>query len=163
MSLALFLGRQGRLNDALDLIAPIWAQASNTDTISTACLELLASSPRPTTALQYDRVAGWLEHAIKEKKGSALLVFNLANVAREQMRHDEARALYKDVTRQAPLGALSPQIVKRLLALSYNNSAWLMTLSGGQGQDALADVNRASSCWAPRPICWTHEASSTSA
>jgi cellulose synthase operon protein C len=143
LALALFLGRQGRIDEALELVAPVWDQTPNADIVSAACLELIASPGKPPTPLQYDQIAGWMERAIKEKKGSVVVEFNLASVRSEQLRYDEARAIYAKVIKQAPESALAPQVINKLLGLSYNNLAWLTTLSGAQGRDALADVNRA--------------------
>ncbi len=150
MALALFLGRQRRVNEALDLLAPVWAQSRDADVISTACLDVLSSSGQPSTPLQFERVAGWLQQAIKEKKGSAVLNFNLANVRSEQSRYDEATKIYEDVIKQAPGSALARPAVNRLLALSYNNVAWLTALQGGHGTDALANVNRAIELMGPQ-------------
>ena len=49
----------------------------------------------------------------------------------------------------------------KVLAMSYNNLAWLTALKDGQGKDALANVNRAIELAGPRPTFSTLEASST--
>jgi cellulose synthase operon protein C len=150
ITLALFLGRRAHVDEALNLLAPLWAQDRETDAVALACLEVLSSADKMTNSLHFDRVAGWLEQAIKQKKGSAILAFNLANVRSEQMRYDEASALYENVIKQAPGSALTPPAINRLLALSYNNLAWLTTLKGGGGRDPMADVNRAIELMGPQ-------------
>ena len=143
VALALFLGRRGRMREALDVVAPLWAHGIDADKLSAACLDVLSSSEKRADSSQFDRIAGWLETAIKEKKGTPLLVFNLASIRSEQMRYDDARSLYQSVIKQAPGSALTPTIVNRLLAMAYNNMAWLTALKGGEGRGALADVNHA--------------------
>ena len=72
-----------------------------------------------------------------------MLVFNLAGIRSEQRRYEEARELYQSVVKQAPGSALAPILVNRLLAMAYNNMAWLTALKGGEGRGALAEINRA--------------------
>jgi tetratricopeptide (TPR) repeat protein len=141
--LAGFLGRHGRLSEALDVLAPLWTQSRDVDTLSAACLEVLSSSDKRADPLQVDRIAGWLEDAVKQKKGSPLLLFNLANVRSDQTRYDESRELYQSVINQASSSSLTPSAINRLIALSCNNSAWLTAVKGGEGKSALAEINRA--------------------
>ena len=73
LTLALFLGRRGRVKDALDVFEPLWAQTANAEAVAAACLDVLASFENPPDPAQFDRVTGWLEQAIKQKKDSAVL------------------------------------------------------------------------------------------
>jgi cellulose synthase operon protein C len=142
-SLAGFLGRQGRVGEALDVLAPRWAQGRDVDAISAACLEVLSSSGKRADPLQIDRIAGWFEDAIKQKKSTPMLLFNLANVRSDQMRYDESRELYQSVINHPSSSSLAPTPMNRLIALACNNSAWLTAVKGGEGKIALAEVNRA--------------------
>ena len=108
LSLAGFLGRQGRVSEALDVLAPRWAQSRDADTLSAACLEVLTSSGKRADPVQIDRIAGWFEDAIKQKKGTPLLLFNLANVRSDQLHYDESRELYQSVIKQASTSSLAP-------------------------------------------------------
>ena len=65
---ALFLGRHGQVKDALDLCEPLWANPENVETVAAACVEVITSSNDAPDQVQVDRVAGWLEQAIKQKR-----------------------------------------------------------------------------------------------
>ena len=70
--LALFLGRHGHVKEALDLCEPLWANPRNVETVAATCIEVVTSSNDPPDPVQVDRVAGWLEQAIKQKNDSTL-------------------------------------------------------------------------------------------
>jgi cellulose synthase operon protein C len=103
----------------------------------------LSSSGKRADPLQIDRIAGWFEDAIKQKKSTPMLLFNLANVRSDQMRYDESRELYQSVINHPSSSSLAPTPMNRLIALACNNSAWLTAVKGGEGKIALAEVNRA--------------------
>ena len=49
----------------------------NAETVATACIEVVTASNDPPDPVQVDRVAGWLEQAIKQKNDSTLLLVAL--------------------------------------------------------------------------------------
>ena len=57
--------------------------------------------------MQVDRVAGWLEQAIKQKTDSTILLIGLANCRERQGRYDEAKTLYERVIKQGPRNAVA--------------------------------------------------------
>ena len=151
--LALFLGRRGRLKDGLDLIEPLWANPRDAETVATACIVMVASSNATPDPVQIDRVTRWLEQAIKVRKESILLPIGLGNCRERQGRYDEAKALYQSVIKQVTGNAVVPSIANNrlMIAMSYNNLAWLMALKDDQGKDALLDINRAIDLMGPQP------------
>ena len=67
--LALFLGRNGHVKDALDLCEPLWANPQNVERVAGACVEVVTSSNDPPDQVQVDRVAGWLGASDQTKEG----------------------------------------------------------------------------------------------
>jgi tetratricopeptide (TPR) repeat protein len=144
---ALFLGRNGHIKDALDLCEPLWANPETVEGVAKACVEVVISSNAPPDQVQVDRVAGWLEQAIKQKRDSTLLLAALGNCRERQTRYDDAKTLYESVIKQGPGNA----VTNKMIADSYNNLAWLLALTGSQVKDALVDINQAIKLEGPGP------------
>jgi tetratricopeptide (TPR) repeat protein len=137
--LALFLGRNGHVKDALNLCEPLWTNPETVERVAKACVEVVISSNGPPDQAQVDRVAGWLEQAIKQKRDSTLLLAALGNCRERQTRYEDAKTLYESVIKQSPRNA----VANKMIADSYNNLAWLLALTGAQGKDALVDIDQA--------------------
>jgi tetratricopeptide (TPR) repeat protein len=147
ITLALFLGRNGHVKEALDLCKPLWANPESVEEVARACVEVVISSNDPPDQVQVDRVAGWLEQAIKQKRDSTTLLTALGNCRERQTRYDDAMTLYESVTKQSPRDA----VASKLIAASYNNLAWLLALTRSQVKDALVEINQAIKLEGPVP------------
>jgi cellulose synthase operon protein C len=145
---ARYFGRQGQIKDALNLCEPLWANPENFERVAAACIEIVTSSNDPPDQVQIDRVAGWLEQAIKQKRDSTLLLAALGNCRERQKRYDDAKTLYESVIKQNPRNSA---MSSKMIANSYNNLAWLLALTGAQGKDALADIEHAINLEGPSP------------
>ena len=148
--MALFLGRQGRINDALDLCESLWADPGNVETVARACINLILTTNARPDSPQVGRVANWLEQAIKQKTDSPLLLVGLGNCRERQEAYDAAKALYERVIRLRAQAAGSTS-TKHWVATSYNNLAWLLALNDKQGKDALVNVDSAIRLAGPLP------------
>ncbi len=111
---------------------------------------MIGSSDKTVDDAQFERVADWLNQAIKQNRNSVDLVLTLADLRAEQRRFDDAQALYRECLDLVNGSALPPAQKNRMLALAYNSLAWLATLKDGQGKDALVDVNHAIELVGPR-------------
>ena len=145
---AKFLGRNGHVKDALDFCGPLWADPENVETVAQVCIEVINASNDPPDKDQVDRVARWLEQAIKQKKDSTLLLAALGNCRERQKRYDDARKFYERVIELSPRNTVESS---KMVANSYNNLAWLLALTGAQGKDALVDINQAINLAGPEP------------
>jgi cellulose synthase operon protein C len=145
---ALFLARNGHVKEALDLCEPLWANPQNVEVAAQASVEVITSSNDPPDQLQVDRVAGWLERAVKQESASTLLLTALGNCRERQTRYDDAKTLYERVIKQGPRNAVASS---KMIANSYNNLAWLLALTGAQGKDALEDIDHAIKLEGPLP------------
>ena len=149
--LAKFLGRRGRLKDALDLFEPLWADPREAEMAAATCIPLILSESGPSDSKQFDRVTSWLQQAIKQKTDSALLLAGLGNCRERQERYDEAKTLYESVIKESSPNAVQSPNTKGLIAASYNNLAWLLALKDHRPKDALVDVNNAIKLLGPLP------------
>jgi cellulose synthase operon protein C len=140
---AKFLGRHGRVKEALDLCEPLWANPQNVEPAARACIEVLTASNDPPDPTQVDRVIGWLEQAIKQQNGSALLLAALANCRERQGKYDQAKTLYENATKQNTPNTPASSSTNSTIAMAYNNLAWLLALTGDQGKNALVNIDHA--------------------
>jgi tetratricopeptide (TPR) repeat protein len=158
MSLAMFLGRRGRIKEALDRFEPFWAQAKDPEAVASACVQVMSASNDPPDPAQVDRVAVCLEQALQRKKDSTFLLLTLANYREQQKRYDDAKALYRLVveklsqaTQKIAGNSVTPYNQNTMLAMSFNNLAWLIALKDGQGKEALEYINQAIKLMGPQP------------
>ena len=132
----------GHVKEALDLCEPLWANPRNVETMAIICIQIVIILNNSSDLAQVERVAGWLEKAIKQKSDSTILLINLANCRERQGLYDDAKTLYEKIIKQVAHKAAAPN-TKSIVANSYNNLAWLLALKDGQVKDALVDINRA--------------------
>ena len=132
---------RNQLDKALDLCKPLWANPRTVELAATTCVGVIGSSNADRR--QVDRVAGWLEDAIKQKTDSAILAIGLANCRERQELYDEAKTLYEGVIKQSLRNAAAPSEPNNLVATAYNNLAWLLALKYKQGDHALVEIDRA--------------------
>lgn len=129
LSLAHFVARHGRLDEALDLCERA-SKGCDEELLGQAAVAVLYANP-PATA-QIQRVDGWLQAAIGRHPKSAQLAFDLANLRTLEGRFDDAVELYRRC------GELQPDESGPM-----NNLAWLLILHSGSAREALDVVNHA--------------------
>ncbi|HWE37739.1 MAG TPA: tetratricopeptide repeat protein [Isosphaeraceae bacterium] len=129
LALARFLGRRGRVAEALDLCDATWATCAPQD-VATAGVEIV-NGPTADEA-QRARVATRIEAATGRDPDRRELVVSLAILRGLQGRYPEAEALYRKAL------AADPRDV-----VALNNLAWLLTLRETRGTEALELIERA--------------------
>jgi tetratricopeptide (TPR) repeat protein len=142
LDLATFLGRNGRISEALDLCEKALTSGLDPQDVARAGLSTLYTvKSDPAQALkQTTRVADLIEKAIKLKPDSPMLVVALGNVREQQERYEDAKALYRQ---GIELGSKD--------GIPLNNLAWLTALQGDEGKTALDLINRAIAISGPIP------------
>jgi tetratricopeptide (TPR) repeat protein len=136
-----FLGRHGRLPEALNLSEQAWRTCPAESVALTVLVALRASGER--VPQQLSRVESWLESAIaKNPKSASKLMVYIAELRDLQGRYAEAIELYRKVL-----------VSDSSNAVALNNLAWLLALTEGKakGEEALELVNRAISLVGPLP------------
>ena len=132
---------RNQLDKALDVCKPLWANPHTVELAATICIAVIGSSNADSP--QFERVAGLLEQAIKQRTDSGILAISLANCRERQELYDEAKTLYEGVIKQGPRNAVASSETNNLIATAYNNLAWLLALKYKQGNQALVEINRA--------------------
>ena len=137
MSLIAFLGRRGRVKDALDLCEPLWKAAREPEVLARLSLGVLfaasnSKAPNSKDPAQISRVANWLEQAVAKNPKSTTLLLGLGNLREQQARYPDAEDLYKRTIANGDRGGIS-----------HNNLAWLMALKDRNGTAALEYINQA--------------------
>jgi tetratricopeptide (TPR) repeat protein len=135
--LAAYLGRQGRVPEALDVCERCLTTCAPEKVALTAVAILYSASAEP---LQVERVSKWLQAAVTKYPESHALQVGLANVRNYQGRYEEAMSLYrKAIDPPTP----SPE--------AMNNLAWLLAFHG-QEAEALDLLKRAVDLVGPWPV-----------
>ena len=127
--LAGFLGRQGRIDEALDLCERAW-QACDPELVSNATVRILFGGSASDE--QFRRGANQIEKATHNNPQLISLQFDLANVLSIWGRPEDALAIYRKLYKNDPSKS-GP----------LNNIAWLLALQGSKGDEALSFVNKA--------------------
>jgi tetratricopeptide (TPR) repeat protein len=135
--LALYLGRQNRADEALDLCERA-RSSCRTETVTFASVALLSTVQ--ATPAQFRRVEGWLAEAMTNERAAPALPVDLANLRNLQGRFQEAETLYRKVVDQP-----KPE------PTALNNLAWLLAFRGKKIGEALELVNRAMAAVGPNP------------
>ncbi|HXG12847.1 MAG TPA: tetratricopeptide repeat protein, partial [Gemmataceae bacterium] len=124
-----YLGRQQRVREALELCERAWQTCPPEAVAAASVIVLRAGEADPEL---YRPVERRLEAAIEKDPRSVGLLFILANFRDLQGRYDEVKALYRQVLHYDS---------RHVLAL--NNLAWLLAVTEGKGDEALALLERA--------------------
>ncbi len=138
LALALFLGRQGRVKEALDKCEPLWKATANPEELVGGIRMVLEGDPDKA---QLERGASWMETALGKQPKSAVLKTGLAGIRERQGRFPDAEALYAQAVQQ---GSNDPE--------ALNNLAWLMTLRNEDLNKALELINKAIANPGPIPV-----------
>jgi cellulose synthase operon protein C len=134
--LVIFLAKNDRLEKALDICEPLWANPRDMESVAKICIDAVSYSSKYDRA-QFERAAAWLEKArevaeTQNWNSTSTVLSALASIRERQERFQDAEALYKHA------------IDKGHNPIAYNNLAWLMVLrNGGAAKEALAYVERA--------------------
>ncbi|HEX3446679.1 MAG TPA: tetratricopeptide repeat protein [Isosphaeraceae bacterium] len=134
--LVIFLAKNDRLEKALDICEPLWANPRDMESVAQICIDAISYSSKYDRA-QFERAAAWLEKAREAAEtqnwnSTSTVLSALASIRERQERFQDAEALYKHA------------IDKGHNPIAYNNLAWLMVLrNGGAAKEALAYVERA--------------------
>jgi tetratricopeptide (TPR) repeat protein len=140
LAYAAFLGRQGRIKEAVDVCEPLWNAAPNPEPLVTTVIEALFPAKTEPDAAQVERVSQWVERSIKQNPKSTLFLIALGNIRERQKRYAEAEDLYRQVIKQGGNDVIP-----------LNNLAWLMALKGNKGAVPLDLINRAIALRGPIP------------
>lgn len=119
---AAFLGRQERVDEALDLCQTELAGDSALAATGTAIAVLRGGSPSEE---QIARVEEWLEEVIKQQPGSLTAYIQLADLRDLQRRYDAAVLLHRRILEH-----------DRHNMVSLNNLAWLLSVYEKQHEEA---------------------------
>jgi cellulose synthase operon protein C len=140
LAYAAFLGRQGRIKDALDVCEPLWTAMPNPEILVSTVMNVLFASKVQPDAAEVERVNGWVERSIQQNPKSTLFLIAMGNIRERQKRYADAEALYRRAIAQ-----------ERGDVVPLNNLAWLMALKGEKGTTALDLINRAIAMQGPIP------------
>ncbi len=140
LALAVFLGRQGRVKEALDHCEQLWNATTNPEELVKGTLDVLSFPGGDRAMTQFDRVASWMEKGLEKQPKSPLLVIGLAGIRERQGRFQDAEAVYAQGVQQGQNNATV-----------LNNLAWLMALRKGDENKALDLINRALKLGGPIP------------
>ncbi len=137
LALAGFLGRRGRLAEAIDLCEKA-SVLCPPEVVAETTVALLYSAP--VDPVQCRRAAELIERELKEKPSSAGLLFHLGNIRSLEGHYQEAEQFYRrslanDPANSGPLA----------------NLAWLLARRDGKGREALELVARAMKLDGPAP------------
>lgn len=135
--LAEFLGRQKRLDEALQLCEAAW-QKCPPETVAAVSVALLYSAGGEGEPCQ--RVERWLDAAVRKGPQSAGLLMQLAALRNFQQRYPDAQALYRRALDQESRNALA-----------LNNLAWLLAVREGKTAEAQELIRRALDVHGPSP------------
>jgi tetratricopeptide (TPR) repeat protein len=140
LELALFLGRQGRIDEALDLCEAARKRCSPED-IAAACVAVLTASATNSDGRQARRVDGWFAGWLRDRPNSPRLTFCLATLRCVQGRYQEAESLYRGIVGR-----------DEATGLVLNNLAYLLALAGGRADEAAEFIDRAVALGGESPL-----------
>lgn len=132
-----FLGRQGRLKEAIDVCESVTGKASPVEISATALKFLFATKMDKVQARRFEH---WLKQEIAKDPAKTTIQFDLANLYILLQRYDDAAEIYRKYC-----GSDAKE------SLALNNLAWLLALHPKLGNDALTLINRAIEIEGQRP------------
>ena len=128
LPLAAFLGREGRVDEALEVVEREWARSDLTAVVRTLPLLVVKSEHRE----QLQRVEKILLAALEKHERSNELLMIMAEVLTRQDRYEQTEAIYREVLRKN-----GDDVV------AMNNLAVFLALRGTHGDESLELINRA--------------------
>jgi tetratricopeptide (TPR) repeat protein len=144
LELALFLGRRGRIQDALDVCEPLWATPRNRELVAMTGLTILVSTaegrePKLDLA-QVNRFITWLDQGVAQDPTATRLLVGQANLYEQLGKYPEAEELYRKIINQNDRDGIAS-----------NNLAWLIALKDGRSPEALSLIESAIKLRGPLP------------
>ena len=127
--LVAFLGRQGRTDEALDVLNRIW-DSGNPVVLAQVSSSLLQNNKIGKEQLQ--RLDGILQSALKHFDRPIPLLMSYADLCSKQARYAVAEGCYREVISKAPGNAVA-----------LNNLAVFLALQGNKLDEAMKLINRA--------------------
>lgn len=143
LALAAFLGRQGKIGEALDECVAVQKDLPGTECVSTAVSVLTAQRQR-VTPQQLARVERWIQALITRDPQSHALTLQLAALCDLQGKYDEQSKIYRDLLARSDLS-------QRERAVVQNNLAYLLMLEGKDLKQALEMSGQAVDVIGPAP------------
>jgi tetratricopeptide (TPR) repeat protein len=137
LTLAEFLGRQGRIDEALDLCAQAAPAALNQ--AASLAMAVLQASAKPAP-LQMERVDKLLNDALLKSPGSPALLMHLAALRNLQGNYAETEAVYRQILERQGRDVTV-----------MNNLAFLLAFRSDQTEEARTLINRAIDMAGPLP------------
>jgi tetratricopeptide (TPR) repeat protein len=130
LTLAVYVTRQGRVDEALDLCEQAW-ETCEPVAVAHSCVAILRESQ--ATPAQIARVEAWLLRAVEKASDLSRLLLRLADLRDYQGRYDQAEAVYRQILARNPENPTA-----------LNNLAWLMALRGVRpGDDPRGYIDQA--------------------
>jgi tetratricopeptide (TPR) repeat protein len=142
LQLAAFLGRAGRLDDALDLLEtrinenPLKSETRHM--ILDVVAEVLRGQPRRIQPRHLERVKGWFDRLLREDPESVPLLLQFADFQMAAGQEEKAEKLYRDVLNRSDIDSSQK-------AVTYNNLAFALASEHKNLPEALDLINRAGS------------------
>jgi len=129
LMLAAFLGRQGKLDEALDLLERAMDDSQLQDFLQALAVSVQNGS---ATATQLQRMEKMLEKALEKFSRPTPMLLLLAELKNRQERYDESENLYREVLKN-----------NAGHAVAMNNLAVLLALQGKNLEEAISLINKA--------------------
>jgi len=130
LQLAAFLGRQGRLSEALDLCEKLW-DSFPAERMTSLALAILNAVKNPTPQ-QFQQVEHLIEKAVQKQPDSLALQMDVANLRTLQHQYVQAEQVYLRILDQNPHNVMA-----------LNNLAWFQALLDNNYGDARKNVEEA--------------------
>jgi cellulose synthase operon protein C len=133
--LAAYLARRGKVKDAIDLCDAHWADPRQRQQVAAVYMGIVVDPGLPVDKDQIRRVMRRLEEARQqelEKPRAYTIALGLGNLCERLHEYSEAEKWYRDAI---ALGDSQ--------GIAANNLAWLISLMGNRGDEALALINKA--------------------
>ncbi len=140
--LAQFLGRNGRIDEALDLCD----DAFRTETVVAvldAAYAIAHAEGRKVSEPQLERMAGWYRRALRDDSDSPALILRMADFQELRGNHAEAEKLYRDALARKDLTPMQR-------AIGLNNLAFLLANQRKDLPEALAMTDQAAALLGPK-------------
>jgi tetratricopeptide (TPR) repeat protein len=142
LQLAAFLGRTGRLDEALDLCETA-LQTQPRPNVLQAIDEVLHGQPRRVERRHFERVGKWYDGFLREDPESPPLLMQYANFLNVAGQDDKAEAIYRDVLKRSDLTAAYK-------AETLNNLAFVLAGQQRNLPEALDLVNQSAKILGPK-------------
>ena len=140
---AAFLGRRGRVDEALDACEAAQKDVPAAAIVPTV-ISVLTAQRQKITPEQFARAEKWIQAAIEQAPRSKVLQLQLAGLRDLQGKADEQIKIYRDFLARS-------DVPEREKAIVHNNLAYLLALKGEDLEQALEMVNQAIDAIGPVP------------